>query len=415
MLTITETTVQTGENMSNPLVEWRRHENIRTVKLPNKEQYYSDLMNIEHSWSGRIDGNLCNTFIMEAEQQLVNAIELFEMGYFDCAYYSLRSAVDMSTTMVFLADMPEEEREKYLTAWKSSDDFPIQGRMVKQLIENGDIFSDMFQTMPSFFADAKSLSADLNKYVHKQGLRHFYVSRNHPMNQHKSQEAFIKDFEYYLDRCIGVVAVMRLAIDPFPILLMDEEILYRCFDSMTEPYSTDFVDKYIGSSTVEEYKQTELYTGTYSSFIGEEKKTEATFNVVKHQWIDSTKTDEIISQLHLLTKADAIATLIVAVCEKAVKVYTYNGILMFYTDRKTNRTEHSWNSKDFTNFANSDSLINQVYDEAFISVFNAEDEPFFVEHNELLNEMEVKRISNTISGYLSSIEVDNESESEDIK
>ena len=80
MLTITETTVQTGENMSNPLVEWRRHENIRTVKLPNKEQYYSDLMNIEHSWSGRIDGNLCNTFIMEAEQQLVNAIELFEMG-----------------------------------------------------------------------------------------------------------------------------------------------------------------------------------------------------------------------------------------------------------------------------------------------------------------------------------------------
>ena len=315
---------------------------------------------------------------MEAEQQLINAIELFEMGYFDCAYYSLRSAVDISTTMVFLADMPEEEREKYLNAWKSSDDFPIQGRIVKQLIENGDIFSDMYKTMPNFFADAKSLSADLNKYVHKQGLRHFYVSRNHPMNQHKSQETFIRNFEYYLDRSIGVVAVMRLAIDPFPILLMDEEILYRCFDSMTEPYSTDFVDKYIGSSTVEEYKQTGLYTGTYSSFIGEEKKTEATFNVVKHQWIDSTKTDEIISQIHLLTKADAIATLIVAVCEKAVKVYTYDGLLMFFTDRKTNRTEHSWNSKDFVTFAKSDSLINQVYDEAFISVFNSEDEPFFV-------------------------------------
>lgn len=38
---------------------------------------------------------------MEAEQQLINAIELYELGYFDCAYYSLRSAIDLSTTMVF--------------------------------------------------------------------------------------------------------------------------------------------------------------------------------------------------------------------------------------------------------------------------------------------------------------------------
>ena len=83
----------------------------------------------------------------------------------------------------------------------------------------------MYEKMPEFFSDAKDLSAALNKYVHKQGLRHFYISRNHPMNQNKSQEAFISDFQYYLEKCIGVVAVMRLAIDPFPVLLMDDEIL----------------------------------------------------------------------------------------------------------------------------------------------------------------------------------------------
>ena len=63
------------------------------------------MQNIEHSWSGRMDiGGIGNTFIVEAEQQLVNAIELFEIGYFDCAYFSLRSAIDLSTTMVYLAD-----------------------------------------------------------------------------------------------------------------------------------------------------------------------------------------------------------------------------------------------------------------------------------------------------------------------
>lgn len=112
-------------------LEWRRRENICPLTLPNKERYYRDLLNIEHSWTGRIGIDVTNAFIMEAEQQLINAIELFEQGYFDCAYYSLRSAVDISTTIVFLADMPDEDREKYLAAWNSTGDFPMQGQMIK--------------------------------------------------------------------------------------------------------------------------------------------------------------------------------------------------------------------------------------------------------------------------------------------
>lgn len=274
--------------MHEPYIEWRKKENLRPLSLPNKEKFYLDLQNIEHSWSGRMDiGGIGNTFIVEAEQQLVNAIELFEIGYFDCAYFSLRSAIDLSTTMVYLADMPYEERDSYLEAWKETKDFPMQGQMIKQLSAKGDVFVDMKSKMPNFFKQAKELNATLNKYVHKQGLQHFYVSRNHPINMGKSQETFISNFEYYLKQCIGVVAVMRLAIDPFPILLMDEEILYRCFDSMTEPYTSEFVDEYIGQQVIAAYKKTNMYQDTYDSFIVEEKKNEATFNVVKHQYIDT--------------------------------------------------------------------------------------------------------------------------------
>ncbi|MHB8276821.1 MAG: hypothetical protein ACYDIA_04090 [Candidatus Humimicrobiaceae bacterium] len=169
--------------MSDSYIEWRKCENIHPLTLPSREKFYHDLTNIEHSWSGRMDiGNIGNTFIIEAEQQLINAIELFEQGYFDCAYYSLRSAVDLSTTMVYLADMPDEEKETLLDAWKETKDFPMQGQMIKQLSAKGNVFTDMKNKMPDFFAKAKELSADLNKYVHKQGLRHFYVSRNHPLN-----------------------------------------------------------------------------------------------------------------------------------------------------------------------------------------------------------------------------------------
>ena len=386
--------------MSESYINWRKQEHRRPVVIPTKEQYYRDLINIEHSWSGRLDGNICNTFIMEAEQQLVNAIELFEEGYFDCAYYSLRSAVDISTTMVFLEDMPDNERDIFLTAWKSTAEFPMQGQMVKQLSQRGNVFVDMKTKMPSFFATAKSLSAELNKYVHKQGLQHFYISRNHPINQDKSQEAFIYTFEKYLQQCIGVVAVMRLAIDPFPVLLMDDDILHRCFDSMTDPYSDEFVEKYIGVSTVEQYKQTELYVGTYKAISGMEKKNEATFNVMKHQYIDSNKMDEIFEQLHLLTKDDIISVLLVSSCSKAVKVYSTHGLSMYFTDRNTNRTAMSWSGMDFKNFVEAENLINQPYDEAYISVLFFEDTPYFVEHNDLLNTEDIGKMVGTVTGAL---------------
>lgn len=387
--------------MTSDFIAWRKAQNIRPIILSKKEKYYYDLLNIEHSWSGRMDvWSIGNTFILEAEQQLINAIEIFEKGYFDCAYYSLRSAVDLSTTMVFLADMPDEDREKFLDAWKEIKDFPMQGQMINLLTNRGNIFSDMKEKMPIFFSDAKVLSAELNKYVHKQGLRHFYTSRNHPMNAMKPQDTFIKNFEYYLKRCIGVVAVMRLAIDPFPILLMDEEILYRCFDSMTDPYSEEFVEEYIGQRIVDTYKITEIYQGTYNLFIGNERKTESVFNVVKNQYIDSRKMDEILSQLSLMTKDDVISVLIVYACDKIVKTYCQGGLAMYFTEKSSIRTVMSWSGLDFKEFAEAENKINQPYDEVYISVFQFDSETYYAEHNELLVSEDIKNIVEVVTGML---------------
>lgn len=388
--------------MSDPYIEWRRYENIRPQTIPNREKFYHDLTNIEHSWSGRMDiGNIGNTFIIEAEQQLINAIELFEQGYFDCAYYSLRSAVDLSTTMVYLADMPDEEKEKLLDAWKDTKDFPMQGQMIKQLSAKGNVFTDMKNKMPDFFAKAKELNANLNKYVHKQGLRHFYVSRNHPLNFQKPQDTFIENFAHYLKQCASVVAVMRLAIDPFPILLMDEEMLYRCSDSMTEPYSYDFVDEYIGQNVIDAYKTTDIYQGTYESIICEEKKNEVVFNIVKHQYIDSRKMDEILAQLDLMPKGDIICTLMVYACDKVVKTYIHSGLLMYFTDKDTNRKAHSWSGLDFKNFADAPEKINQPYDEAYISAFLFDEEYYYAEHNDKFDNDDLTRIVGTVTGALS--------------
>lgn len=384
--------------MSDPYIEFRKNENIRPLELLDKGKYYRAIANIDHSFSGRI-GTVINTFIMEAAQQLVNSIELFEMGYFDCAYYSLRSAVDVSTTMVFLTDMPDADRDKYLEDWKDTKHFPMQGQLLKMLSDNGYVFSDMKEKMPSFFNDAKELSQELNKYVHKQGLRHFYVSRNHTINKQKSQEVFINTFEYYLKKCIGVVAVMRLAGDPFPILLMDEDFLLRCFDSMTEAYSEAFVNEYIGESVISDYKNTDIYQGTYKAFINDEKRNHATFNVMKYWIIDRSEMSDILSQIHLLNRADVVAVLMVNACSKIAKAYAYDGMMIFHTELATNRKEMSWDMRVFRAFSENANKYNQPFDEAYISVFECLGENYFAEHNEILTEEEIANIKDSIYKY----------------
>ena len=139
---------------------------------------------------------------------------------------------------------------------------------------------------------------------------------------------------------------MRLAIDPYPVLLMDEEILLRCFDSMTEAYKNEFVEKYITNETLKDYKKTEMYINHYNEHITEEKKNYAVFDIMKHQVIDTTKRKEILSQIHLLDNTDKIATYIALISKKVVKIYTYGGFkCILLIEKQTERHSHGmvWN------------------------------------------------------------------------
>ncbi|MBC6000761.1 MULTISPECIES: teicoplanin resistance protein VanZ [Veillonella] len=383
-------------------IKYIEDNNILKNDSLNKLKYYIDIYNIEHSLSGRLDGNISNLFIKEAAQQLINAIKLFSDGYFDCAYYLLRSAIEISTIMVFLVDMPEDERKRYLDAWMETLDFPMQGKIIQELSRNGDIFVDMKDKMPVFFDNAKNLSSELNKYVHKQGIQHFYSYIPYNIYISDRAEELEVTFEKHLKQCIGIVSVMRLAIDPFPILLMDKEILYRCFDSITEPYTESFVEEYIGIDIIDCYKKTEIYTGLHDSFMQNEKKSESVFLVTNHEYIVSTMIKEILLQKHLLCKRELISVLLVSSNNKVVKVYCGNGLLQYYTDRNTKRVKLSWSSEDFKRFSNSKKLINQVYDEAYISVLKFDNELYFIEHNEKIEQTEIKAINDFIIKELKS-------------
>lgn len=381
------------EELANTFWNFKEKEFLKPIEIKNKEKYSHDLANIDRSWTGRLDATLANTFIIEAQKLLVNSIALFELGYFDCAYYSLRESIEVSTTMIYLSDLSDREGEKALKNWKELRNFPMQSQMLKHLKEYGNIYRDIKEQMSNFFTELFDISQKLNKKVHKQGLRNFYVSRNHPISfKDRSSEIYLKEFEYFLKKCIMVVAIMRLSIDPFPLLLADAEIYLRTDDTLTEPYENDFIEEYIGKENIECYKHTQIYKSYYDYFMQKEKKFQSVANIVKFQYIDSDKEKEIFSQLHLLREFDLIAVKLIFLNEKIYKIYTYNGLLFYYTNRMNERDGIGFDSRIFLEFKKLDYMFNIPYNKSYISIIKIKKDEWFMEHRNKFDETEISRL-----------------------
>lgn len=381
--------------MSFDYLKHKESENIIPFCLENKERYYHDLMNIENSWTGRIDAMYSNEFFREAVQMIINSIVLFEKGYFDCALYSLRQSMEISTTIIYFVDNSEEKSKSEIKKWKNQEKFPMNNQMLNELKNRKLVFADLKEKMSVFFDDVELTKQKLNKYVHKQGLDNFYVSRSHPLRRNKKEslnKKIVDDFNNFLIKSIGVIAVFRLAIDPFPLLLADESIYKRTGQLMTEGYSEAFIEKYIGEENIAAYKQTEIYKNHYEAIIKEEEMLPSVLDVVKDDYIDRNKIHEIQTQIHLLNIIDIIAVAIVEVTEKISKIYCYGGWSWYFTNTQTKRKSSNINSEDFEIFKDTEKY-NIVYEEVFMSGIKISEDNFYIEHNEELDFKEIEKIS----------------------
>lgn len=379
----------------------RMRENIESCKLSCASEYLMDIYTIENSYTGRVSGVMnMNIFILEAVQLLVNSISLFEMGYFDAAYYSLRQSTEMCLDLIYFVELSEKDKKKAvrkLYDWNNDRKFPMRKEIIHELSKAGLVFSDMKNKMKHFFEKTRYLPNKLNKYVHKQGFKYFYLTRR--FYDKSAQNISIRNFEYFLRQSIGVVAVMRLAIDPYPLLLNDEEILYRCYDSITEPYSTNFIKKYIDKKDIKDYMETNIYKSYYEYHMKQPKKNIATFNVMKNHYIEINKKEDILKQFELLSNEEKISCCIVFSIEKVNRIYWDKGLLVFFTDRNDSIIL-KYDYKEFEKYENSKELYNQEYKNEYMSVFKYKIynriETVWVEHNEKLTDDEIQKLENMV-------------------
>ncbi|WP_462168672.1 hypothetical protein [Pseudoalteromonas lipolytica] len=80
----------------------KQNRHLKPLTNANKDKLFVEISNIEESFTGRSDGNIANTFIHEASYLIVNSLTLFEQGFFDFAFYSLRQSLEIAMTMMYV-------------------------------------------------------------------------------------------------------------------------------------------------------------------------------------------------------------------------------------------------------------------------------------------------------------------------
>lgn len=375
---------------------------LRPVKIENKEYYYSLIYEISESLTSGIivdlfHSNKINMIITEAGQSLANSIRLYELGYFDDAYYSMRSAIELATIMLDVGDNEYEKMVNNMNLFSNKEYRNFRASTLRYLKDNGIEFRDVANKMPNFVNEINNTCIKLNNFVHKTGFDNFYCIRNYyNENFHKKQ---LDDFENNLISSIRIVAIMRLVIDPFPLLLADEEIYYRSPNIMTYPFNEKLLEV-MGEGSVAEFKNTDVYKSYEEELMKLEKRNQEVNAVVMANYIDSDNLENIYLQKHLLNDHELKYVDIASCSEKIILIISDNGFSRYSTSSNTH--EILCNHTDI-NLKDSSENFNIKYDSIYVSIlqhskdkiseFTGRINYIYIFHLTRFNKMEINKLN----------------------
>lgn len=170
---------------------------------------HDELMNYLHylfPFTGIIDKTFCNYFMYESVELLKHAIFLYEDGYFDCAFYSVRQSIENLNNMLYLADKKEE-----LKIWKAKKRFPSDKKIKDILEKTNKSYDEIKNSIPETFDNYQNLLQKVNKYIHKQGYDTFYINVRQQSNDMLDRMDL---FVMFFKNAIQILLLMNIVLDP---------------------------------------------------------------------------------------------------------------------------------------------------------------------------------------------------------
>lgn len=362
---------------------------LQPTSLENKELFLEASRDIQHSFTGRLDMLGLHTFFIEASLLIRNAVKQYEEGLFDAAFYSVRTAVELARVVTYFGEETDPKESEIYKDWRSGGKFPFDSVIRGELEKSSAVYQEVREALPEFFNEQAIRLKQVQKYVHKQGYKTFYERGFKSTAQEITRRKFmVNDFNSFIINSLAEIALLRLCIDPFPILLRDPDVMYKIhYQSRTEAFGDKTVDQVIGRANVDLYRTTEYYKSHVAYFEDNQVLTEDTYTLINDQFYDRKKWSDIRDQLHLISGTDLLAVLIFNKSKVIAKIYAQGGFQFYFSDVKTARKKWGFNSDDL-----KVGDINKPYDEAFLSYVRVAEEDLWLEHNKPLPESVIQNI-----------------------
>ena len=379
-------------NFEKKIIESIENEFENNILLPDYESIMLYLYYIV-VYTGQCNIMFCNSFIQEAIQLLKNSLILYKKGFFDCAFYSIRQSSEVMDSMLYLAKSPSEK----VYDWKSKSYFPVDSKVRQQLEKISKDYKEIKSLLPDFFRHHEELIIKIHKIIHKQGFDTFYQLRT-PINRkitNYSQEDEIALFLETLKYTIGKLLILIVILDPMCLALADENVNGKInMNLMTEPIDTTFFENILGvSDIVSKIKSSNYYKDFVSYFEEKEEMLPATYSVIREQFWNIEKLNEIENQFHMLSTDEKFMFNILKSGIKASLFYYAGGLGWYYTSNMSNLKEFSVNTIDFQNYTKSREAFNQKRKNVYISVIKqSKDDFLFIEHNMPFNKDEINKL-----------------------
>lgn len=368
-------------------------------KLENRELFLSASNDIENSFTGRLDVMSLHIFFTEASSLLKNSVRQYEEGFFDSAFYSIRSALEIARIIAYFSIQEQPTDSDIYKKWISGSKFPYDNQVKTLLQDTSGVYGEVRNALSDFFDSQDERLKKVQKYIHKQGYRTFYTQRSFKQEEREFVlETTNKLFIEFLTSSITEIAILRLCVDPFPVLLRDEQVMYKIhFQSVTEPYSDKTIDL-IGDDLIAKYKTTEFYVSHLDNFSKNEKLEEATYSLINDEYYDRNDWSIIEKQFHLLSFYEQTAVRLFNAYDEIVKVYFQGGWSWYFSNIESLRTKTGFDSRVLDIVKKSTPKVNTDYDGVFLSYFVTNDnEDVWLEHNKKLSKERVKIIEKVLS------------------
>ncbi len=329
-------------------------------------------------FTGIIDKTFCNYFMYESVELLKHAIFLYEDGYFDCAFYSVRQSIENLNNMLYLADNKEKLKE-----WKAKKRFPSDNKIKDFLKKTNISYDEIKSSIPEIFDNYQNLLQMANKYIHKQGYDTFYIHVKPQSNDISNRtDLFVK----LLKNAIQILVLMNIILDPLSFALIDENVdRHIHFDPATEAIPKNILDNIFEFNVVDRIKQTQFYKDFIEFFLEKEILNEGTYEVVRYQYFDTNKLKEIESQKHLLDIKGLLCLSILKTGALVSHIYFHDDFIGYFTNIKSKHHYDGYSSNQFDVYTIGNGPKNVKWNNTFISVYRFLDTYVIFQHDDKLD------------------------------